>query len=552
MKARTLLLLMAAYCLLTGCGIFAAAQNRSTAQAYAAPPVDVTAEGATLNGKTYYSHLVVEKQTLYSISKSYGVSIEEIEALNPTLKEKGLQAGRRILIPIRQVKETQQEAQPQQPAQQPQTAYTEHKVKWYEDLNGIAAQYGVSATDIMTFNGLASSRLRPRMILKIPKGPVTGSAAPETGKENGTETTKQQTDTTQPAIDSSRFLYRKDYAQLALLLPFNTKGKTSTANMDFYAGVLLALHDREAEGTGTQISVYDISGSGSMPDRSAFEHCDAVLGPVSAQDLTTALGVGGGSPFFISPLDQGALHLAEDNRNFIQAPTPVRAQYEELARWVADDRRHEDRILVVSQKGGRDSLQVEWMDEALSRQYFQYNSLEYTLQEGRTINQRMASLLDPKVENRILLVSENETFTSDVIRNLTMLMTKGYPITLYAPSKVRTFDIDGNSLHQVRLHIASPYFVDYDDERVQHFVLRYRALYNTEPSQFAFQGYDLAHFFVGLIGRHGSGWARRIEQPRVRGLHTDLRFQEMPGGAYVNTAVRRIIYRDDYTTTLEQ
>ena len=563
MKPRSFILL-AAYCILTGCGILATAQNRLEGQQteYVAPPVDVSAEKVKLNGKMYYSHLVLEKQTLYSISKVYGVSVEEIEAANPSLKETGLKAGHHILVPVREVQQTTEVKNKanvtKATAETPQGEYVEHKVKWYEDLNSIAAQYGVSASDIMAFNGLESPKLRTRMVLKIPKGPVTRiNVDPKEKEELPVETDhpdqKQEPDpgNVQPAVDSTRLFYRKDVVDLALMLPFNTKGKVSGANMDFYAGALLALRDQEAQGTGTRLSVFDISGSAALPERADFARCDAVIGPISEHDLTTALGESGGATTFISPLDQGALHLSEDNRNFIQAPTPLNRQYDELAQWVADDRSQNDRILLISQRDGKDSLLVEMMDQALSRQYFHYNSLEYTTFEARTINKRLAELMDEKAENRILLVSENETFVGETLRALGMLITKGYPVTVYAPSRVRTFDLDPNSLHQVRLHIASPYYVDYSDEAVQRFVLQYRALYNTEPSQFAFQGYDLTNYFVGLIGRYGPGWVHRVEQPRVRGLHTDLDFRMVPGGAYVNTAVRRIIYRDDYTTVLE-
>ena len=43
---------------------------------YVAPPVTVSKERIKVNGRLCYSHVVLEKQTLFSISKAYGVSIE--------------------------------------------------------------------------------------------------------------------------------------------------------------------------------------------------------------------------------------------------------------------------------------------------------------------------------------------------------------------------------------------------------------------------------------------------------------------------------------------
>jgi LysM repeat protein len=45
------------------------------------------------------SHLVAPKETLYSISKLYSVSIEELQNANPTLLSEGLKAGQNLVIP---------------------------------------------------------------------------------------------------------------------------------------------------------------------------------------------------------------------------------------------------------------------------------------------------------------------------------------------------------------------------------------------------------------------------------------------------------------------
>ncbi len=67
---------------------------------YKTTPVEVSKEKVRVNGVLYYSHIVRERQTLYSISKAYGVSIDDICDLNPAVKESGLKKNSVILIPI--------------------------------------------------------------------------------------------------------------------------------------------------------------------------------------------------------------------------------------------------------------------------------------------------------------------------------------------------------------------------------------------------------------------------------------------------------------------
>lgn len=71
----------------------------ATAQKYENTPVSISKEKVRINGKVCYSHIVLERQTLFSISKAYNVSVDDIYKFNPTLKETGLIKNSIIIIP---------------------------------------------------------------------------------------------------------------------------------------------------------------------------------------------------------------------------------------------------------------------------------------------------------------------------------------------------------------------------------------------------------------------------------------------------------------------
>ena len=73
--------------------------DRVAAQDYVAPPVTISKEKVKIDGKVFHSHIVLEKQTLFSISKAYNVTVDDIYRFNPTLKETGLKKNSIILIP---------------------------------------------------------------------------------------------------------------------------------------------------------------------------------------------------------------------------------------------------------------------------------------------------------------------------------------------------------------------------------------------------------------------------------------------------------------------
>ncbi len=118
---------------------------------------------------------------------------------------------------------------------------------------------------------------------------------------------------------------------------------------------------------------------------------------------------------------------------------------------------------------------------------------------------------------------------------------------LYAPSKIRSFDtIEVENFHNTKMRVSTGYYIDYNDPRVKSFLLRYRALFNTEPTQFAYQGYDVAKYFIGLCSKYGNRWMNKLEKEDASMLQSTFDFTQTPTGGYINNAVRRIIYDENW------
>ena len=345
------------------------------------------------------------------------------------------------------------------------------------------------------------------------------------------------------------WLTGKGSVEMGLLLPFNAAGRASETNMDFYSGVLAALRDLEATGIKATLNVYDLQDG--VPSAAELGRNDFILGPITSTDLSTVLERADGKTQVISPLDQRAADLAYSRAGFIQAPSSPESQYADLAAWAADDLQRDDRIILVTEKVNGSTAPAVGVRNALVDAGTPYEGVSWTVAEGRSLPATLTSRLTKTGVNRIIVASEKEAFVSDMVRNLVILLGRGYKVAMYAPSKVRTFEtIDGSTYHQNDLHICSPYFADYDTPAVKSFVRTYRALYRTEPSQFAFQGYDLTHYFASLVSKYGNRWTRAITRVDESGLHTDFHFEKTPAGSFRNTGIRRIVYKTDYSTTL--
>ena len=554
------------------------------AQEYISTPVTVSKEKVRVNGDICYSHVVKEKQTLFSIAKAYEVTVDDIYAYNPTLKESGLKKNSIILIPAKKEKTPAETATPVTESDvklqyEPKVEVTEvqeevkktrqtekkkkqttHTVKWYEDLDVIAEKYGVTVEAIIKANNLSGRKLAKRQKLIIPEPgemiEADGQEATESipaGAETE-ETIKETPDSlnaNSPETEPEWIFTPKEEVKATLILPMRTTtGNPSRNNMDFYSGVLLAVKDLAETGISTELNVYDSSDSNHPIVSEDLDGSDLVIGPVSSADLNKLLATESQIKAIISPLDPRAESLALTNSNFIQVPAPQTVQYQDLASWIKEDTAPGDTLLIISEKGSRQTDATSQLTMAAESTGLTFIPFSYSILEGRDITEPLTNLMTKTGTNRVLIASESEAFVNDVVRNLNILVYNKINIVLYAPARIRNFEtIEVENLHNTALHASLGYLIDYEDQQVKNFLLKYRALYNTEPTQYAFQGYDIATYFISMCSRYGSDWMRKLDGSEQHMLQSTFRFVPMPEGGFVNQGIRRVVYGNGWSVT---
>lgn len=554
------------------------AATAASAQGYSNPGVTVSKEKVRSEGKVYYSHIVQEKQTLFSITKAYNVPIEEIYAANRALhlETEGLKAGQILLIPIKDEGETREEAvqqNAQQDVQQTEEKAKDdgkgdhffHRVKWFEDLGSIAQKYNVSKKSIMNINGMTSEKLERKQMLKIPYNPAAwenmevADAKPVVTEPESTDVEKQETEPEANEEEGKKSIgdYLEDIFKKAgkneidvnIALPFNSQKSVNQQMMDFYCGALLASKDLSKNGVKLELNVYDVAG-GAMPiTREKFAESDFTIGPVANADIMKAVNSCNGESWIISPLDPKAEAIADTVRNVIHTPTSVGTQIHDMMSWIKEDMKNGDKVIVITQKGGTVSSYTRSILDAVNMSGIGVSTISFNVLEGRNIMTTMSNAMNASGSNRIIVASDNKPFVMEAVRNIFLVASsKKVDVQLYGTAKLRTFEgndgLDIAQMHSINTHISCAYFVDYDSKDVQSFLYQYRALYNTEPSPSAFQGYDVLSFFTTLSQKHGS---KLQEGERIHGLQSDLKLKGKENGGYVNSAVRRVLYAPDYT-----
>lgn len=128
----------------------------------------------TIDGKLVVVHQVDEKETLYSLARRYGTTVDVIVQFNPSAKE-GLSIGQVLKIPYTKR------------AAGTASSGGMHKVTEKETLYSISRMYGVSIEEIKEWNNLSSNSLslgQELIIKKTDTQPVTAQSTTTTNEVN--------------------------------------------------------------------------------------------------------------------------------------------------------------------------------------------------------------------------------------------------------------------------------------------------------------------------------------------------------------------------------
>lgn len=126
----------------------------------------------------YTTHVVDKKETLYSLSKKYDVTYDDLYELNPSLKTDGLKYGTEVKIPTKKTitgqNMTVSDTLPKVKKEE-KPAFTIHQVVKGETLFGICREYGITSEEIIRLNPDVKEGVKVGQKLIIP--PVHANTA---------------------------------------------------------------------------------------------------------------------------------------------------------------------------------------------------------------------------------------------------------------------------------------------------------------------------------------------------------------------------------------
>ena len=207
------------------------------------------------DGKNTKRHTIQPGETLYRLSKMYNITTDELCAANPGLSISNFRAGETIVIPVKGNETDTTQAAATAPLvkdeKRPVIVGT-HKVQRKESIESICKDYGITVEELIEANPtLQNRKLKRKMVLNIP----APSTKPVPAIKEVVEEKKQEVvKTVRKGINDDKVL------NVAVVLSFlldSYAPKEQSRMVEYYQGLLMAVEQLKREGYSFVINTYD-------------------------------------------------------------------------------------------------------------------------------------------------------------------------------------------------------------------------------------------------------------------------------------------------------
>lgn len=162
----------------------------------------------------------------------------------------------------------------------------------------------------------------------------------------------------------------------------------------------------------------------------------------------------------------------------------------------------------------------------------------------------LVSQLSGVRNNVIIAYGDDNVFATQVLNTLKKEADR-FPITLVcAPDWSKFEKLLVENLLQMNAIYLTDNFVDYRSNEAKQFVLDFRSRYVVEPQNYAFEGYDVATYFLTALMRYGKDMTECLPYFTMPLLHAKYRFMRIGEGNGLENHNWNLYQYDDETIEL--
>jgi len=501
-------------------------------------------------------HTVQKKETLFSISKDYGVSVNDLMELNP---EAAKRLGTGDVLKIPSAKSSLVQGKYLEPAKN--DSFIVHQVQAGETMYSLAKQYGISQDSLLSVNPDLALGVKKDQYLVIPT--YTEAFQAELEKEEREEL-REEWDI--PAG-------RESVYDIALMLPFELEYNDSLDKalaggedlyilteiaLEYYRGARLALDSLAKLGFSANVYVYEI-GEDIVKTRETLKKreirdMDLIFGPMHKTSLALVSDLSIAENIYLVSPNSFANEVFEENPYLLRGITSRETMLRYLANFIAIN--HQDHnVLMLNSESPQ-----EW---PMRKEFIQhYNMAASTFNNTfsdslRSVTKDMfnregqpgeiTEFLREDTLNVIVVPSNDLAFVSDVMTRISLLQND-YQVQVYGLDEwIKYENIEAEYKNRLKLRLVVPYHVNYENPETVEFLKAYREKYDTEPHHYdyGFRGYDLMLFFGKALLNEGLSFPLAFDRLKLNGTAGSYRFgKSTTGREFENKEAFILEYQD--------
>lgn len=490
-------------------------------------------------------HIILPKETKYGIARKYGMTVKELEELNPRVGV--LQPGIMLKVGIDVL---------DQPVIITDEAFEFYEVQPQETMYGLTRRFQVAEDSLIALNPALKDGLKWGMVLKVPTKDSKGNKLEELG--NIAENSFPESELSK--MDLSKKIKNFDTKNLVLMLPYNLnkisndsisnagdqlqKDRVLRISLDFYSGALMAIERAKELGISTNLRVYDTQGnSGKVSQLIAsndFRNVDAVIGPLlqsTSEEAASSL-MSLRVPV-ISPMTNRELRSIP---NLYQSRPSDEMLRDAMIAYLQKNSQGKNVIIVAD--GASSSIKNKLMSALPSARIV-------TPQANNITQSNLASAIDKSRENWVILESESVALLGSATAALSRL-ARNNKITLFTTNKNSAFENDvvtNENLGDLSFHFPSEY-KEFDETVTDSFIEAYKSKYGFIPNKYTVRGYDLTLDVLLRLGAMGS--LEESVKANIITEYVENKFLYKPktNGGYFNDAIYIMHLNKDLTLSV--
>ena len=490
--------------------------------------------------ENYRYHTISPKETLYSVSRTYSLTPENIIAANPGLSVQTFQIGKTIRIPFFESNETFTSYAGPVVVEQKR-----HKVKRGETLFSISQQYGVTVAELEEQNpGVSTTELSTNSTLIIPVKRLDNDLA----RQDAVSESKANV-----LLSQRKIFERVNVVQVGLLMPFLENNNAQKVRIqEYYEGFLLAVEKLKKEGVNLELYVFDIGTDSntkkleSLLTTMEMQNLDLVVGGVSDKQIKILSDFSKSKNIkYVIPFSSKNTEVL-NNGNIFQVNTPQTKLYAKASQLFVDEFNNANVIFLDTNKDHeKDSLMV-LMKKDLNSRSIPYKSIIIS----ESMERELIPLLDNTKENILIPSSGNIGVLGEVLGTLNGLKEENseYNIQLFGYPEWQTYEYNYlKDYHNHGTYIYSSFYVDKDARSTVGFRESFSKWYKKDLQktypQYAMLGYDTGLYFLTALHKHGRNFEAKLNSMYVETTQFAFNFERANNwSGFINTGLYLIHY----------